>query len=73
MEKNCVIFVIKKLYFVNFLDFIWTWAFNFFKVWSVVGLGLIFENQDWIWIAKYDSPLISDVGCKCSIRKQAVV
>jgi len=29
MEKNCVIFVIEKLYFVNFLDFIWTWTFNF--------------------------------------------
>jgi len=45
MEKNCVIFVIKKLYFNNFLDFIWTWAFNFSKVWTVVGLGLIFENS----------------------------
>jgi len=25
----------------------------------VVGLGLSFKKQDWIWIAKYDSPLIS--------------
>jgi len=31
METNCVIFVIEKLYFVNFLDFIWTWTFNFKK------------------------------------------
>jgi len=31
MEKNCVIFVIKKLYFVSFLDFIWTWTFNLKK------------------------------------------
>jgi len=39
MEKNCVIFVIENLYFVNFLDFIWTWTFNFKK------------NLDsgWIW------------------------
>jgi len=35
MEKNYVIFVIKKLYFVNFLDFIWTWTFTFKK--SLVG------------------------------------
>ena len=31
MEKNCMIFVIKKLHLVNFLDFIWTWTFNFKK------------------------------------------
>ena len=29
MEKNYVIFVVGKLYFVNFLDFIWTWTLNF--------------------------------------------
>ena len=45
MEKNCVIFVIEKLYFVNFLDFIWIWTFNFKKIWTVVGLGLNFENS----------------------------
>jgi len=28
MENNCVIFVIKKLFFVNFLDFIWTSILN---------------------------------------------
>jgi len=44
MEKNCVIFVIKNLYFVIFLDLIWTWTFNFKKIWTVVGLGLSFEN-----------------------------
>jgi len=22
------------------------------------GLGLRFKNQDWMWIAKYDSPLL---------------
>jgi len=31
MEKNCVMFVIKTLYFVNILDFIWTWTFNLKK------------------------------------------
>ena len=45
MKKNCVIFVIKKLYFVNFLDFIWTWTFHFKYVWTVVGLGPSFENS----------------------------
>jgi len=29
MEKNCEVFVLNKLYFVNILDFIWTWIFNF--------------------------------------------
>jgi len=29
MEKNYVVFVNEKLYFVNFLDFIWTWILNF--------------------------------------------
>ena len=32
MEKNCVIFVVEKLYFVNRLDFIWTWTSNFKKI-----------------------------------------
>jgi len=30
--------------------------------WTVVGLGMSFENQDWIWIAKYDSLFISGKG-----------
>jgi len=41
MEKNCVIFVIKKLYFVNFFDFIWTWTFNF-KTFRLLDCG-------WTW------------------------
>ena len=32
MEKNCVFFVVEKLYFVNFLDFIWSWTLNFYKM-----------------------------------------
>jgi len=59
MEKNCVIFAIKKLYFVNILNFFWPWTFNFEKVCTDVGLGLSFKNSGWIWIATFDSPLIS--------------
>jgi len=25
----------------------------------MVGIGLSFKKQDWVWMAKYDSPLIS--------------
>jgi len=25
----------------------------------LVGIGLSFKKQDWVWMAKYDSPLIS--------------
>jgi len=32
-------FVIKKLYFINFLDFIWTWILNF----------LSFLDYGWTW------------------------
>ena len=39
----------------------------------MVGLDWVLKIQDWIWIAKYDSPLISDVGCKYSISKQSIV
>jgi len=45
MEKNFAMFVIKKLFLLIFLYFIWTWTFNFKKVWTVVGLGLSFENS----------------------------
>ena len=39
MEKICVIFVIKKLYFANFLYFIWTSISNFFH----------FLDYGWTW------------------------
>jgi len=29
MDKNCVIFIIKKFYFAEFLDFISTWTLHF--------------------------------------------
>jgi len=32
MEKPCVIFVIKKLFLLLVLDFIWTWILNFSKL-----------------------------------------
>jgi len=36
MEKNGGIFVVEKLYFVNFFDLIWTWTLHlkiFFRLW----------------------------------------
>jgi len=38
--KNYTIFVNKMLYFVNFLDFMWTWICNF----------LNFMDKGWTWI-----------------------
>jgi len=56
MEKKWAIFVVKRMQFSNFLDFIWTFTFEkSFRLW----LDWILKNQDWIWIVKYDSPLIS--------------
>jgi len=60
MEMNSVIFFIKNLQFVKILDFIWTWILhflNFFGLW--LDLDWVLKIQDWIWIVKYDSPLIS--------------
>ena len=39
MEKNCIIFAIKELYFLNFLDYIWTAILNF----------LNFLDYGWTW------------------------
>jgi len=36
--------------------------------WPVFGLGWVLKNQDWIWIAKYDSPLISDHGMSIELE-----
>jgi len=41
-------------HFSNFLDFIWTW--EIFGLW--LDLDWVLKNQDWVWIAKHDSPLI---------------
>jgi len=38
-EKKCVIFVIKKFYVVNVLDYIWTWILNL----------LNFLGYGWTW------------------------
>jgi len=40
--------------FFQFSGFIWTW--KCFGLW--LDLDWVVKNQDWIWIAKYDSPLI---------------
>jgi len=45
MEKNCVIFVIKKLYFVNFWTLLGLGLLISKQIWAVVGLGLSFENS----------------------------
>ena len=59
MEKNCIFFVDEKLYFSIFklyLDF----DFKFPKVFGLsLDLDWVLKIQDWIWTAKYDSPLIS--------------
>jgi len=39
LEKNCDVFVTKKRYFVNILDFMWNWIFNF----------LTFLGNGWTW------------------------
>jgi len=53
------------LYFAKFLN-LFGLGFRIFKTfWTRVGIGLSFENQDWIWITKYDSPLISDTTYRC--------
>jgi len=37
---------VKKLYFLNCLDLIWTWILQLKKFWTVVGLGLSFEISE---------------------------
>jgi len=44
MENNYVIFVNKKLNFLNFLDIIWTWILNFLNFLAEFGLELSFKN-----------------------------
>jgi len=61
LEKNCSVFVMKNLFFVNF----WI-SFGFrFVFWKILGTWLdldgVFKIQDWIWIVKYDSPLRSSL------------
>jgi len=58
--KNGVIFAIKRPYFINFglhmdLDFKYL---TLFGLW--LDLDWVLKIQDWIRIAKYDSPLIFD-------------
>ena len=54
--KKYVISVNKKLYFVKFLDL----DFEFLKLFALsLDLDRVLKIQDWIRIAKSDSPLIS--------------
>jgi len=60
MEKNCILFVVKMVCFVNFLDFILDLDFKIKKLFGIrLDLELVLKVQDWIWVVKYDSPLIS--------------
>ena len=38
MDKNCVIFVIKKMYLAKLFDFVCTWILNFLIFWTIFGL-----------------------------------
>jgi len=51
--------VVKRLHFKNILDFIWTWTLYFKKFGLWLDMDRVLKNEDWIWIAKFDSPLIS--------------
>jgi len=44
MEKKCGIFIVKRLHFSAFLDFIWTWTLHLNFFWTVIGLGLSFKK-----------------------------
>jgi len=52
---------LEKLYFVNRLDFVCSWTFQFLKFGTTVWLDLdcILKILTWILIVKYHSPLIS--------------
>ena len=43
MDKNCDIFVIKKLHFVNILDLIWTWISDLLTCLDYGWIGLSFK------------------------------
>jgi len=64
MAKKYSIFVVKRLHFSNFMDFSWVGPYLWKKLRTMVGLGLSLKNLDWMWIADFDSPLIS--GSECS-------
>ena len=54
--KKCGIFVVKGLHFSNILDL----DFTSKKIFGLcLDLDWVSKIQVWIWIAKYDSPLIS--------------
>ena len=52
--KNCVIFVIKKVFLLNFCT-LFGWDFSFQKMFGLwFYLDWVLKIQDWIEIAKYD-------------------
>jgi len=67
-------FCCEKAAFFKFFGLYLDLDFPFEKLfWTVVGLGLSFKKLVWIWIAKYDSPLISDTEQGFKQRKGSSV
>jgi len=65
MEKNYIFFCGKKLYFVIFFGLRLDLDFKMKKLFGTrMDLELVLKLRDWIWIIKYESPLISAEGSK---------
>jgi len=65
MEKNCIFFVVKMLYFVHFFGLHLAFDFKMKKGFGTrLDLELVLKVQDGIWIIKCESPLISVEGLK---------
>jgi len=62
MEKKWAILAVKKLHISTIFGLHLELGFSFWKIfWTAVGLGQL-KIEDWIWIAKFDSPLIPAVN-----------
>jgi len=60
IKRKCAIFVVKKLHFKKYIWLHLDLDFAFEKIFGLwLDLDWVFKNQDWIWIAKFDSPFIS--------------
>jgi len=65
MEKNYIFFCRKKLYFVIFFGLRLDLDFKMKKLFGTrMDLELVLKLRDWIWIIKYESPLISAEASK---------
>jgi len=65
MEKNCIVFVVEMLYFVIFFGLHLDLDFKIKKLFGIrLNLELVSKVREWIWIVKYERPLISVEGFK---------